>query len=423
MSISGRCLAVPDRKNPKKELFTNPTIQDNLFKAPPRKPLTRLDTNSPDHSPDPVLKRFKAAAKFCINLERQKSCTSVNEYPKRTDQLDLLSMSQNKFSSDTDLTSIPSIYNKFDYSKVSSPTPNISFVASTPVTRSLQFDNTYDVMNKSNLPNLTSTSNLNFSFANFNKKPTTQDPVWVDRQVFAFTQWINYILVPPDSTYYTEINSNVSPSINKTSVTINRTDFSFKSPPHNPSSKMSCSLTQKRYLDRLRRKMLELYTSEEFEEMTSQLINEIDVGKLKIRPDHQPWKDVGLKEDLCRLILAYHTLWLRLGLETIFNTNIQVHNEMDIRSLYKFINSHLIHNQNIATKYAHKSVPGIYKKGYDNSIAKLILTKYFTLVLLLDRAKINKLIEHDPYLFTKQSKVKNSTEMLLAFSRNFLYVS
>ena len=49
-----------------------------------------------------------------------------------------------------------------------------------------------------------------------------------------------------------------------------------------------------------------------------------------------------------------------------------------------------------------------------------ILLKFFSLVILLDMAKDRKIIDHDPRLFNKNSRIKSSREMLLYFSRNFL---
>ena len=44
--------------------------------------------------------------------------------------------------------------------------------------------------------------------------------------------------------------------------------------------------------------------------------------------------------------------------------------------------------------------------GYDNALAKFTLKKFLLLVLFLDAAKKDRLIDYDPCLFCCQSEIK-----------------
>ena len=244
------------------------------------------------------------------------------------------------------------------------------------------------------------------------------DSQWADKQIRAFTNWLNFILTPQDSSNFTSLQSDCSPTSRKDAINLTASLRSFSSP--SDMEEPSYSITQRKYLYRLRSNMQALYTSPDITATLYQLHAEVEKSRLKMRPEKPVWKDVGLKEDLLRTLLSYHPLWLRLGLEAIFSCTVPVSHEMDSKMIRKFLDHHLFNSAAISSRFSHRKVPGLFVKGHDKVVSKHILFKYFSLILLLDIAKDHKIIDHDPRLFNKNSRIKSSREMLLYFSSNFL---
>ena len=90
---------------------------------------------------------------------------------------------------------------------------------------------------------------------------------------------------------------------------------------------------------------------------------------------------------------------------------ILLHSNSDVHHLSKFITTRLLANPDIAASYAHPTVPNYFKPGYEESLAKFSLKKFLLLVVFLDHAKRNRLIDHDPCLFNKDSDFKVSNEL------------
>ena len=245
------------------------------------------------------------------------------------------------------------------------------------------------------------------------------DTQWADKQIRAFTNWLNFILVPQDSSNFTSLQSDSSPSSRRGAINLTSSLRSLSSPPRE-TGEPRYSITQRKYLSKLRSNMQALYSSRDFTDSLYQLHAEIEKSRLTIRPEKPVWKDVGLKEDLLHTLLSYHPLWLRLGLEAIFCCSVPVSHEMDSKRIHKFLLQNLFNSKSISTKFSHRRVPGLFTKGHDQVVSKYILLKYFSLILILDMAKNRKLIDHDPCLFNKNSRLKSSRDMLLYFSSSFL---
>ena len=157
--------------------------------------------------------------------------------------------------------------------------------------------------------------------------------------------------------------------------------------------------------------MESLYSSSDFT-LTLNLLHSVIVKSHLIRPNRPIWKDVGLKKDLLLTLLSYHPLWLRLGLGAIFHCPVPVSHKMDSEMIRKFLQQNLFSSAVTSSTF---SLPGLFIKGHNQVVCKLILLKFFSLILLLDMAKDRKLIDHDPCLFDKNSRVNSSREMLLYF--------
>ena len=306
--------------------------------------------------------------------------------------------------------------------------PSTSFIASTPmsrnVTRPLNTEQSFVKPSAIKRPHPLNGGQgakkvLPFSVAGAGKF----DSEWAEKQSRAFTHWLNYVLTPPDSSNFSaSLQCEGSPASRRSVLNLTTT-FRGSPPLSSPSeaeAEPQYSLTQRKYLFRLRDKMQELSKGAGLTATLYQLHAEVDKARLKIRPERPVWKDVGLKEDLLHSLLSYHPLWLRLGLEAVFTCRVPVSHEMDSRMLKKFLSNNLVTSGDVSSKFSHRKVPGLFTKGYEQAIGKHITFKFFALVLFLDMAKRQKLIDHDPCLFLKNSRMKCSREMLLYFSRSFL---
>ncbi|XP_041346699.1 abnormal spindle-like microcephaly-associated protein homolog, partial [Gigantopelta aegis] len=165
-----------------------------------------------------------------------------------------------------------------------------------------------------------------------------------------------------------------------------------------------------------------VFQSEPYTHVMSRLEIEIESGRLAIRCDRSPHSDVGAREALLQMLLSYNPIWLKLGLETIFGEEIVVINNQQSLSqvLSLYIQSRLLNNHQIADQYYQPTVLGHYGQGFNEALCQFILKKFLLLILLLDKAKLTRLIDHNPCLFVKDAQIKSSREMLLSFSRNFL---
>lgn len=64
---------------------------------------------------------------------------------------------------------------------------------------------------------------------------------------------------------------------------------------------------------------------------------EVESGRLLVRADRCPRRDVGLKKRLLELLLAYHPLWLRIGLETVFGELVNVQGTGDVVGISRYL--------------------------------------------------------------------------------------
>ncbi|KAG1653330.1 Abnormal spindle-like microcephaly-associated [Nymphon striatum] len=178
--------------------------------------------------------------------------------------------------------------------------------------------------------------------------------------------------------------------------------------------------TAKKRLNRLRKAACILYQSEPMIRVISKLEAEIEKERILIRDDRAVHVDLGIKQKILDMILCYNSLWLRIGLETIFGEILPLSSNNDVLGMSRFIVRRVLNNPHLAAQYAHPSVPYLYRPGYDQALKKFTLKKFLLLTYFLDRAKLTRLIDHDPCLFCINATFKSSKELLHAFSRDYL---
>ncbi|XP_006822558.1 uncharacterized protein LOC100313557 [Saccoglossus kowalevskii] len=243
------------------------------------------------------------------------------------------------------------------------------------------------------------------------------DEKWMKKQELGFTRWLNFILTPD------ELDCPKDPSCKMNRVDAGKIlcmdtkDITLAPTKEELSLK---SYTATRRLNRLRRSACMLFESESIVRVVHKIEEEIESLRLLVRADKHINKDYGVRQQLLNMILCYNPLWLRIGLETIYGVVLNLKSNTDVHGLSTFIVTRLLNNPMIASDYSHPTVPNLFKDGYEEALAKFTLKKFLLLVLFLDRAKLTKLIDHDPCLFCKDAEFKSSRNLLLIFSRDFL---
>ncbi|XP_041471863.1 LOW QUALITY PROTEIN: abnormal spindle-like microcephaly-associated protein homolog [Lytechinus variegatus] len=249
----------------------------------------------------------------------------------------------------------------------------------------------------------------------FAAKNIFYDERWMEKQDRAFTCWLNYVLTPDIDTPK-DPNKNVKidahllclEGASKVGPAPSREDISLR------------AYTARRRLNRLRRGACIVFQSEPVIRVMMKVEAEVEKGRIVIREDKMLHADLGIKQELLNLILCYNPLWLRIGLETIYGELLPIQDNSDVYGMSRFVVTRLLGNPDIAAVHAHPTVPNLFGPGYQAALAQFTLKKFLMLVFFLDRAKLTRLIDHDPCLFCKDAQVKSSRDLLLEFSRRYL---
>ncbi|XP_072172217.1 abnormal spindle-like microcephaly-associated protein homolog [Diadema setosum] len=249
----------------------------------------------------------------------------------------------------------------------------------------------------------------------FAAKNIFYDERWMEKQDRAFTCWLNYILTP-------EVDTPKDPN-KKIKIDAHLLCLEGASKVGPAPSKEDLSLrayTARRRLNRLRRGACLLFQSEPVIRVLQKVEAEVEKGRIVVRGDKMLHADLGIKQELLNMILCYNPLWLRIGLETIYGELLPIQDNSDVYGISRFVVTRLLGNPDIAADYAHPTVPNLFGEGYAASLAQFTLKKFLMLVFFLDRAKLTRLIDHDPCLFCKDAALKSSRDILLEFSRKYL---
>lgn len=154
----------------------------------------------------------------------------------------------------------------------------------------------------------------------------------------------------------------------------------------------------------------------------------IDDGRIKMKPHCPIVTDVGMKERAIRTLMCYNPTWLRIALYIIFGgdsllSNVDDNSEQERAFLKMVIEKQFLSHAGLAKAYAYnKNVEGLYRPGYYESLGKIILKRVLLLVLILDRAKslsslplqygIDGKDGGSPLLFLVKSSIKSSCQLI-----------
>ncbi|KAJ8950710.1 hypothetical protein NQ318_012790 [Aromia moschata] len=221
------------------------------------------------------------------------------------------------------------------------------------------------------------------------------DEAWLDQQQVDFRKWLNALLTPPEELKFEEQVVDVA----KVWQECKKKELEVAPTKEEVSSKYHTN----NKLNSLRKSAQNLFRSKEMTAVLTKVVLAVETGKLAIRDDKDIHLNLVLKSEIMSMLLSYNPLWLRIGLETIFNEIIPLKSNSDAMGLSTFIATRLLRDSYLLKK--HKS---LYSPKYIVDFKKFFLKKFFVLVYFLDRAKNLKLIPYDPCLFCKKAPVKES---------------
>ena len=156
----------------------------------------------------------------------------------------------------------------------------------------------------------------------------------------------------------------------------------------------------------------------------------VHTRSLSLRDDRDILIDLGLQQELLNIIFNYELPWIRLGLETIFGEIISLPiSQKNFNNNYQFpCESGCMKWKNILKVFIqekffiHESLLSVSKfqiKSLKEMKGQYLLKKFLFLVLFLDNAKNNNLLNL-PILFTRDSSLKSSKDVLLDFSKELM---
>jgi len=218
------------------------------------------------------------------------------------------------------------------------------------------------------------------------------DDRWMEKQEKGFASWINFVMTPS-----TESDDDQAASTGA----------------ENPLAE----LARKQRQASLQRRAFMIIHSSEIRNICYQLDREIASGGIAIRADKDMFKDLGLRKMVLDMIFRYQRAWLRLGLETVIGANVA----STRRSLKKFATTYLLGDPELDETYKDTK-KGLFDENpeYKAELRKRSLRRFLHLVLFLDRAKKESLIDHPGCLFQVDSPIKSSSGMLVVFAKEFL---
>ncbi|GFR71371.1 abnormal spindle-like microcephaly-associated protein homolog [Elysia marginata] len=240
------------------------------------------------------------------------------------------------------------------------------------------------------------------------------DERWMEKQERGFVQWLNFVLTPPD-----EYVAATKAKVNAGSLSLDAHEVKPQLAPTKEVLSFRAYAARRR-LNRLRREACQMFQSEGVAVVIRKIEVEVESRRIAMRKDKMAFADLGIKQRMLDLLLQYSSLWLRVGLETIFGEILMLQSNQDILGLSRFIVTRLLGCPDIAAEFAHPTVPHLYKDGYADALSRHTVKKFLLLVYFLDHAKTSRLIEHDPCLFCKDAEIKSSKEILVQFSREVL---
>ncbi|CAG5095654.1 Similar to asp: Protein abnormal spindle (Drosophila melanogaster) [Cotesia congregata] len=240
------------------------------------------------------------------------------------------------------------------------------------------------------------------------------DENFLVKQEQEYTKWLNRLMTPPEQ---------LDTDVEEAPIDVGKIWQSCRSKENvlaETKEKVSARYHTNTRLNSLRKAAAAMLRNGEVTSVLANVTACINKGMFIIRQDRDLHRDIGLQKEILQLFLSYNPLWLRIGLEVIYNEQINLHSNSDIIGLTKFIMMRFFTDPYLVKTYSLQNVTSLRAPEFQGHMNKFMLKKFFFLVYFLDYIKRNKLIGYDPCLFLKKASYKDSREILLTFSRHLL---
>lgn len=237
---------------------------------------------------------------------------------------------------------------------------------------------------------------------------------WLEKLEMELIKWLNSLLTPP-----IELGSIVE-GVDVQKLWDKSTASDLKIAPSREAASKDYVLSDGSRMTILRKAAASLARSDQIKKVLYNIRGKIDSGFLSVKDDISLYHNQGARVKLVQMCMYYNPLWLRIGLEVIYEQVIPLHENKIHRGLVYFLKNHFLSDQEIIDK--HKFTKSNHPQGsaFTREMNNFIMLKFLSLVYFLDQAKSRKLIPYDPCLFCKNSPIKESEGMLNEFIKDFL---
>ena len=145
------------------------------------------------------------------------------------------------------------------------------------------------------------------------------DENWAEKQIYAFTVWLNQTFYPAEYSMYTGFIGDKNDRGSKVQVALN--DDILSAPGGGAPAVAEDHfkvLLQKQRQAQVRHRAFEIFHSQELSSIRYALDKEVAEEKLKVRTDRELYADLGLRSEIIEMMMSYNPVWLRLGLEITY---------------------------------------------------------------------------------------------------------
>lgn len=220
----------------------------------------------------------------------------------------------------------------------------------------------------------------------------------IEKQTHAFTHWLNILFTPVE----------YLPSPTNSTVDQSTTNDELRG----KSLKMFAESNQWHTVcDRAR----EVF-ARDIQTISSKITADMDIDQCRINPraDLNFQGRTVSRQSILNFISSYNRIWFRLALEIIFPIKIDNHQQMKL-AIDQYLIQSTLNTPPSSNEPAKKTNPKLALMTIRLTIKNLLI-----IVVFLERAKMLRLIDSDPCLYSRDSKFKSTKESLDVFSRDFI---
>lgn len=180
-----------------------------------------------------------------------------------------------------------------------------------------------------------------------------------------------------------------------------------------PTKETVCSRYYTARLDSLRSAAIKFFHTKEISVPLNKLAAIVMEKKLlEVNSARFIHRDLVLQRSLMELLLCFNPLWLRIGIEVVFNVQLNLRSNHDIFGLSQFIINNLFKCQYLQQKFSKYH----QQEELHDKLRKHTAKHFLFILFFLDHAKEAKLIKQNPCLFMKTAPYKDSNEILKKFA-------